>query len=117
MKVGLHPVQEPGHCILRRWRDLWALALHDGQQLRHHLRLLVPAEEVGHQARGENIIDVLEKALLLDAGGVFIGKPPPPRVGAGCTVFIEKTHPILTLGHGRAYELHILENITPSPPL
>jgi hypothetical protein len=35
----------------------------------------------------------------------------------GCTVCIEKTHPMPTHGHGRAYELHILENTTPSPPL
>ncbi len=93
MEVGLHPVQEPGHRILRRWRDLGALPLHDGQQLRHHLRLLVPAEEVGHQARGENIVDVLEEALLLDAGGVYLGKsPPPPRVRAGWDLCIEKKH-------------------------
>ena len=66
MEVGLHPIQEPGHGVLRRRRDLRALALHDRQQLGHHLGLLVAAEEVGHEAGGEDVVDVLEEALLLD---------------------------------------------------
>ena len=71
MEVGLHPIQEPGHGVLRRRRDLRALALHDGQQLGHHLGLLVAAKEVGHEAGGEDVVDVLEEALLLD---VLVGE-------------------------------------------
>ncbi len=66
MQVRLDPLQEPGHRILRRGRDTRALPLHDGQELRHHLRLLVPAEQVGHQAGGQHVVDVLEEALLLN---------------------------------------------------
>ena len=67
-----HPVDEELHDVLRGGRRLGVLPLHDGDELRHDLALLVPREQVGHQpGRGQDVVDVLEEALLLD---VLVGE-------------------------------------------
>ena len=72
MEVVLDPVDEVLHHVLRGGRDLGVLPLHDGDELGDDLALLVAVEELRDEAgAGQDVVDVLEEALLLD---VLVGE-------------------------------------------
>ena len=66
VEVGLHPLEEPGHRVLRGRLHLGALPLHHRHQLRHDLALFVSCEEVGDETSCKDVVDVLQETLLFD---------------------------------------------------
>lgn len=66
MKVLTSAVHEILHHHLWIKGALWILPLHNGGEFLDDFRLLIFGEQVGNDTRGENVVQVLQEALLLD---------------------------------------------------